>query len=290
MQIINDNLSEPLYQAILRWQKSYQRSGYLSTTSCLQPPRITHLEKRHDERIIVTASSLLDAFIGGACHAAIDGADDKAIHEEEYTTTIEGKLFSGRPDIIRHECDCLEVGDFKFTKTGSYTRTEGLGKNEWKWQANINAWLARISGLDVRKSWVELIFTDWKRMEAARDYSYPRRVVRLYPEMLPDEEVRQFVQQRVRLHLDTEALPDGDLPRCTSEEQWAIGDTWAVMKDGGARAIKGGVCDSEEEAKKLLRAQGGGHFIQHRIGKRIRCEDYCNAKDFCNQYVEEKCV
>lgn len=284
MQIVNDGLSEPLYQAILRWQAKYERSGYLSTTSCLKPPRMRVLETRYDAKVVVIASTLLDAFVGSAVHAAIEGAEQDAIHEEEFITEIGGIKFSGRPDVIRSDVS-LELGDFKTTKVSAYIFGGAKLKTEYSWQANINSWLARLHGYDVKQAWVEHIFLDWNRMEAKRDRTYPPHALRLYPTLLPDAEVRSFVEERVRLHLDADGRSDNDLPHCTIEEQWARADAWAVMKDGGARATK--VCDSELEAKRLLREKGSQYSIEFRPGFKTRCETYCNAKPFCNQYMDE---
>lgn len=284
MQIINDNLSEPLYRAIVRWHGQYERSGYLSTTSCLKPPRMRVLETRYDAKIIIAASTLLDPFVGSAVHAAIDGADGDAMHEEEFVTDICGIKFSGRPDVIRSDVQ-LELGDFKATRVSAYIFGGSKLKTEYEWQANINSWLARMHGYGIKQAWVEHIFLDWNRMEAKRDRLYPPHALRLYPTLLPDAEVRSFVEERVRLHLDADTRPDNDLPHCTIEEQWARADAWAVMKDGAARATR--VFEDQLEAKKMLRDKGAGYSIEFRPGFKTRCESFCNAKPFCNQYIEE---
>lgn len=284
MYLINDSLSEPLYRAICKWKDSYSRTGYLSTTSCIDSPRIRVLEKRYDDRIQVPATSFLSAFIGTAVHSAIDGADPEAIHEEELTTEVHGILFSGRPDII-HFTDQLELGDFKTTSVGAYIFSGPKGKASWERQANINSWLARKNGHNVTRAWVELIFTDWKKGDAKYDKLYPQSpVMRLYPDLLRDEEVQTYVEGRVALHLEADSKSDDELPFCTCEEMWAREDAWAVIKDGGTRAVKGGVHNSLESAKKHIRQTGGGHHIEERKGKRVRCEDYCTVQRFCNQY------
>ena len=60
---------------------------------------------------------------------------------------------------------------------------------------------------------------------------------------------------------------------------------WAVHKSGAKRATK--LCDSEEEAKAYIEAQGGKDKleIQFRPGERTRCEgNYCSVAEFCEQF------
>lgn len=280
MKIINEGLSPALHDAIVRYNAQYSRTGYLSTTSCLNPPRKNILEKRHGDNIVITSSSLIDSFIGGSCHAAVDGAHPEGIHEKEFVTEICGVLFSGRPDIIVGD----SIGDWKFTKVWSYIYSGGM-KDEWHWQGNINSWLARLGGFKVGWSWFELVFLDWSREEARRNGDYPQsRVLRVSPEPISDEEVRKFVTERVELHLAAEELPDDRLPRCTPKEQWARPDVFAVMREGQKRAVK--LYDLEIDAKKAAHGQPGLSVV-HRPGKRVRCETYCPASQVCNQYKEE---
>ena len=286
--IVNDGLSEPMYHAIVRWHGKYKRTGYLSTTSCINPPRARVLEARHDSQIIIMASSLMDPFIGSACHDAIDGAMLEAMHEEEFVTEVAGIKFSGRPDVIYHsDTGALESGDFKFTRVDSYIFNGGKIKEEHERQAQINAWLAGLNSFNIERAWVELVFVDWKRTEAQYDRLYPPRAVRLYPTLISAEEVSAYVTERVGLHLAADKLPDDELPKCSASEQWAKPDAWAVIKDGGSRAVNGGIKSTELEAKRLLREKGGGYEIQYRQGRKVRCEMFCNAKPFCNQYMEE---
>ena len=60
------------------------------------------------------------------------------------------------------------------------------------------------------------------------------------------------------------------------------------MKGNNKRAIK--VCDTEEEAEEYLKLDSS-YRIEYRKGINKKCEDYCNACEFCNyykEYVKEK--
>ena len=76
-------------------------------------------------------------------------------------------------------------------------------------------------------------------------------------------------------------LEDSELAPCTADERWATADKWAIMKTGRKTALK--VCESEEEANRLLPELGGTN-IEFRAGCSRRCEDYCNCNTFCPFY------
>lgn len=290
--IVNDGLSDALYQAIKRTQEGYTRTGYLSTTSCIDSPRERILCDRHDKEIVIRASTLIPSFIGTCVHGKIEEIDalgtmwaDKGIAiEKEFVIDIGGIKFSGRPDI--YDRDKAEVGDEKTTSLWTFTYNKD-GKPEHVKQININAYLIRRWGYPCTKGWVELIFLDWKLSQATRDSKYPNRVETVRIDSLwSDEFCKSFIEDRIRLHLAAEEMRDDNLPPCTEEEQWRKPHVWAVVKKGAARATR--LCETAEEAEDLARELGRGTIVEERPGERTRCEFHCDARPFCNQYLQEK--
>ena len=99
-----------------------------------------------------------------------------------------------------------------------------------------------------------------------------------------------FIEQRTQMMLDAEHLPDNELPFCTEHEMWAVPTRYAVMKNSLKRASR--VLDTPEEAEKYIvgaRAKdkkASVHRIEVRDGARKRCDKYCKAAPFCNQYQQ----
>ncbi len=100
-------------------------------------------------------------------------------------------------------------------------------------------------------------------------------------DLLGDEQTLKYIGERISLLETARDMEQNDMPKCTNEELWASGETWAIMMKGGKRAIK--VYKEEEKAKE--HEMKPGYEIIHRPGKVARCR-YCNARKFCNQYQE----
>jgi hypothetical protein len=288
--IVNDGLSPALFAAIKRVQGEYKRAGYLSTTSCIEPPRIRVLGQRHDQQIVIPASTLVPSFIGTCVHKEIDRYGkvleiDGEQTEKEFIIDISGIKFSCKADwYTTHN---KEVGDYKVTPVWSYTFNPN-GKPEHIQQININAYMARANGYSCDNGWIEMIFNDWKLSAARHDSKYPPRVQKISMfKLWDDKEAKAFIEDRISLHLKAEKDPDDTLLSCTSKEQWRKDHVWAVIKKGNKKAVRGGLCTTESEAKELVKKLGSGHRIDERHGERTRCEYYCNVQQWCNQYKEE---
>jgi len=285
--LVNDGQSAALFAALLRQHTGYKRTGYLSTTSCVEAPQIRCLQQRHDNEIIVPASTLIPSFVGTCVHTEIEkyekGIFDGVYQEQEFVIESCGTKFSGRPDMydVKEE----EVGDEKCTSVWTF-RYNRDGKKEHISQININAYLLRRAGFKCHKGWIELIFMDWKLSEARRDQSYPRRTERIFlTDLWSDEYTKDFIDTRVQAHLNADKLPDELLPPCTGDDQWRKPHAYAVFKKGNSRATK--VFESKSDAEELRSELGRIATIEERPGERTRCEDYCLAKPFCHQYKRE---
>lgn len=287
--LVNDGLSPALYAAVKRTREEYTRTGYLSTTSCIDSPRIRVLTQRHDNEIVIPASRLLPSLIGTAVHREIERMPttfeiDGIAQEKEFVIEIGGIKFSGRPDWYSLHDE--EVGDEKTTSVWTYTFNPE-GKSEHLRQVDINGYLIRRYGFPCKRAWIELIFLDWKRSSATRDQKYPKpsEIIRV-DALTPDAEVKRFIEERVALHLAADAMKDNELPPCTAEEQWKKPSGFAVHRVGLKKAVR--VFETEEEAQVLAKEIGRTASIEERTGERTRCEWYCDVQQFCNQYREER--
>jgi hypothetical protein len=287
--IVNDGLSPVLFDALKRGRDEYTRTGDISTTSCIDSPRIRVLKERHDHEIVVNASTLIPSFVGTAVHTALERYPktweiDGVAMEKEFVIEVLGVKFSGRPDYYSLHDE--EVGDFKNTSVYAYTSEPG-GKHAHLMQAHINGYLIRQYGYPCRKGWIEMIFSDWKMKQSFFTKGYPKRVEMIHvDELKGDDQILAYIQERVALHMNANDLRDDELQHCTTAEQWKKADEWKVFKKGAARALK--IHYSHESALAHAKSIRGAKIeVKHFPGEKTRCEFYCEVQQWCNQYREE---
>ena len=70
---------------------------------------------------------------------------------------------------------------------------------------------------------------------------------------------------------------------------WERPEKFAVMKSAThkrASRLLGSMEEAVTWAEDPLNGMGAKHVIEHRPGKRVRCEDWCEVAPFCSQYKE----
>jgi len=153
-------------------------------------------------------------------------------------------------------------------------------------QLNIYAYIAHKNGIEVSGLQIINFIKDWSRHEAERKPDYPPHDIFIQDIPLwPIEQTEAFVMERIAAHEEARA---GNLPDCTDEERWLRDDKFAVMKEKRVRAVR--VFDSQEEAETFIAAQKDAdkHTIDHRRGQPIRCEQFCDVADYCDQFATFK--
>lgn len=266
------NLPEPLVKATSWGMKP--RTG-LSVTDLIQPPKITQLTRRHWDEITVDASERIWVLLGQAIHYILSiYYADGAVQEETLSLEVDGVKITGRPDLwIARTLD-----DYKVTSAWSVV-FEPQGREDWHKQLNVYNWMNyKATGRESDLLRDILILRDWQNSKA-NDQDYPPIPVAVVEvPAWPHDKTEQYVKERIRLHLEAQGLPDGQLPSCSEDEMWAKPTTYAVMKEGRKSAVR--VFDTYEDAlifaDELM-------YIQERPGRRVRCDNYCDAKMWCNQ-------
>lgn len=269
-------LPQPIVDAVKN--DAYSKGGAsVSVTGLLRPPRVGALEILHQNEIEEDASDRIWSLMGQAMHSVLERAEKDGIAERRLSIMVEGWKVSGQMD--RYENGTLQ--DYKFVT--AYKFKDGGVPEEYEAQLNIYAELLRANGHPVDRLQIVGILRDWSKMEARREASYPQRgvIVRNVP-LWPAERAQKFVRERVILHQQARVT----LPLCTPEERWARAPKFALMKNGGKRAVK--LYDSQADAEahaatdpKLLR-------VDVRPGESVRCANYCSVAQFCTQYQSEK--
>jgi hypothetical protein len=279
----------------------YNSGADISVTTVIQPPRIVQLRKRHGHEIVEDASDRIFALLGQTCHKVLERSDDSgAFHEERIWTEVDGWKVSG-------QTDCYVTQDYAYSKQDKSLIDDSYvdipptirdykllkvmaGKFEhkdWEEQLNLNAYLWREHGFAVEKLEIVAIFRDWSKVLYERESDYPP-AVKVYPQKLwTHEKATEFLKYRVHLHQAAAKLPDNMLPFCTPDEQWKRQQKWAVMKPKRKTAVK--LFDSQEKAEGFISNQKGERtmYTEFRPSAPLRCQMYCDAAPFCNQYAME---
>lgn len=272
-----NNFPEALVKAVENDTYSKGDSDY-SVTELLKPPRQSALQIINKNLLSDDVEDRLWSLYGQIVHTILERAYEHDLAEKRFSVMIAGKKVSAQVDTLSHKDDYLS--DYKFTT--SYKFKVGSPPDpEWVAQLNMQAYILRKNGYTVKAARIVGLLRDWSKLEAQRTEDYPKKGVIIVPIPLwSDAQVEAFMTERIALH---EAARAGALPDCNQSERWAKPDQWAVMK--GERAIRFGVCLSEASAKEM-HAKNAGTRIEFRPGLSMRCEQYCNVKDYCTQYMK----
>lgn len=283
MRITNKyNLPDTIVNVLRR--PTYTKGGAnLSVTEIINSPRIVQLKRLHDGDLEQDASDMVWAIFGTAIHAVLEhGKDHNHIVEERLHAELDGWSISGAIDLQVVEDDGITVSDYKTTSAWAVMNE----KAEWEHQLNIYAWLVEtVKQKPVKGLKIVAIIRDWSRNDARDTYPVaPLQEINI--KLWPYEQRTQFIRDHLKKHAAALFAVETNeyLPECTPEQMWEKPMTWAVKKVGGVRAKN--VCYTEGEANEKLELAGKGHFIEVRPGERTRCANYCDVREFCNQWKD----
>jgi len=294
MKITNEhNLPAPIYAALS--QTRPPKAERLSATALIGSPLVRQLTLKHWDEIEEDATDRLWALLGQGVHSVLDkNTDADSFAEEKLVIPFNGI------DVVCMSDNWKDgvISDYKVTSVFSFLLGE---KIEWENQLNVYAWAWRRQGFITTKLVIHAILRDWSKGKTLSDPDYPKVPFISAPiKLWPAEQQEAYVAERVRLHLE----PAGE---CTSEEKWERPTTWAVMKEGRKSALR--VLDSKDNAivwafdngytKEIdfnlnpnqlgVSAQlNKGISIVERKGGCVKCEQYCNVRQFCKFYKGEK--
>jgi len=273
---------------------SYSRGkATISATGLLQPPRIRLLAQEHYEELTIDISDEIWKLLGQSVHTILERANEEnedTITEQRMYAIVKDWTISGQTDSIDIKNNILK--DYKITSAWSIVSALQDGKKDWEQQLNIYAYLYKQNtGKTIDQLNIIAIARDWNRNQYLRsggDYP-PSPITVLNIDLWSDEEQQAFIEERVSIHQEAEVqyLINDELPLCTDEERWRRKDTYRVEKKGRKTAVR--VLDTREEADEYI----GGHKdskllkVVEAKGECVRCANYCDVAEFCNQHNEE---
>ena len=277
------NLPETLFDAIENDGYDVDQSdlSIISTTTLINPPKIRILRSRHWDKVEEDVSENIWRLLGTSVHAILERVSSKnRLLEERITIEFDGKKVSGKTDIYVDE----KVEDYKVTSAWTIVYNPD-GKKDWENQLNVNAWLFRKQGFEVKELNIIAILRDWSKTKAKSDPNYPQLpVVVVNIPLWSMEQQEAYIKTRVMVHKMHETAADDEIPCCTPEERWSDPDKFAVYKNGNKTATK--VCGSKDEADEYIANADSKHAwrIEERKGGDRRCPDYCAVNKFCHYY------
>ena len=273
---------------VVEWLKhdeyDYDENAF-SATTLMQPPRSYALKKQNWDRLEIDVEDLIASRYGTAIHDSVEKVGLTGCKQEErLKKSVKNKVVTGKFDILK------EVGPKKWQlidvkSTSVWTFIYGSRDDDYRKQLSIYRWLAIQNKYDVSqtaKIW--MIFTDWSAAKAKLDPEYPQtRIVIKEVDLWGDNQTLSYIGERLDIMEQTVLMDQSEMPKCTDEELWTSGESWAIMKKGAKRATK--VHKTALEAKTHLDTLSEEYEAVHRPGKVARCR-YCAARKFCNQHTE----
>ena len=251
----------------------YTGGGDISATKLIDAPQRRVLQGKHRDDISIDVSERIWSLLGQGVHNVLERASEEskgvAIAEERLYATVDGWVVSGQFDRLHLASKTLQ--DYKVTTT-----YKSDGSDSWTQQLNVLRWLAIQNGYEVDTLEIVAIFRDWRKTEADRKPDYPRAAAAIIPvSVWPLDVTYKFIKDRVALHQQASA---GEFVPCTDEERWYAGSTWAIVKEGGKRALR--VLNQPPAPEDIPE----GAKVVERAGEYRRCMHYCDVSEFCAQW------
>lgn len=251
-----------------------------SVTELLKPPRARALEKKHAHELTEDVEDRIWSLLGQVVHGILERANMADLAEKRFFGSVGGFVISG-------QIDSLSITDGVLTDwkcTTAYKFKEGEAPPEdYVAQLNMQLEILRQNGLDAKALQIVGILRDFSPSKARDSYNYPKkRVKKMSIPIWPREKTIAFIEKRIALHI----LAEKHLSECSGEERWLKDEAWAVMKKGAKRSTKNHT--NELSAQEHVKALGPAFVVEYRPGFNGRCEDYCAAAPFCEQFQKLK--
>jgi hypothetical protein len=134
------------------------------------------------------------------------------------------------------------------------------------------------------RSFIALL-KDHSKTEASRDRQYPQNPVFVYEFSVTQAElfkIGTFIRNKANEYEKYLTVADDDIPPCSPQERWDRPSKFAVKKEGRQKAVK--LFDVKEEAEQRAEELGTGHFVEHRVGESVKCQNYCLCCGYCDYY------
>jgi hypothetical protein len=272
------NLPEGFVKAVSA--ERHNAAMCLSATTLLLGVKQIILTDRHWDELTDDVSDRIWAIWGQAVHSLLESEGDDDFTEQEMSYKTGGITVTGRID--NYDMKRGIISDYK---TASVNKIRFNDFSDWHMQGMIYAWLLARNNFPVRHCRFIAILKDHSRTEAMRDFQYPRLPVYVYDFPVTRTGLFKagvYIHNKVNEYTRYYKTPDDVIPPCSPKERWERPAKFAVKKEGRKTAVR--LFDNIKDAEKKASELGGGHFIEHRAGESVRCQNYCLCNKFCDFY------
>lgn len=310
----NTGLPQIYINAVTNSQFAMSAPESFGVTTLLRPPQAVQLGRLHWDEMEEDVVDRLFQLQGTMRHLLLERAAGPGDIVEEFFQLSISPPFPIPVAALLVKCviDHIDqaglLTDYKNTSVFNIKEALQYGPDsDWIKQVNMNRWIYEQSRKDfpdmfghmprITKMQIIAESRDWRRGEARNDtQNYPRQVETFNIPFMADSEIQKFIYDRVCLH--AAARFRNELPPCTDEERWMKPQVFAVMKQGGKRAIK--LHKSHDDADKhadelqvsagvFVKGDKSGqpketYFVVDRPKEYPRCQDYCSASPYCEQW------
>jgi hypothetical protein len=251
----------------------------IGATSLIDSPMKRRLFIQKYDDIVVDVDDYFNRLLGTGFHDLLERNSPKQAKAERKWEVQMGDLtLVGKADTVEGS----EISDYKLMSVWSYVFDKGAA---WEKQLNLYRWMAKkAENLDIDKLTIHAFYHDWSFFEAQRNPDYPRNRYAAYDVRIADlDKVEAYINKRLDLHRDPNY-------QCTDEDKWIKQQTFAVMKTGGNRSLKGSSQNpiTFAEAEEYIHKKGltkdyqsGKIQVVERKCEPKCCLQYCGVRSVC---------
>lgn len=290
--IVNPGKPSMFIEAMLADEKKDHLEGIdFSVTSLLKTPREFQLIQRNKDKLPERPlDNKLATFLGSAVHKAVEQSlqyNENYLVEfrMEFDEEVDGKTVK-----VAGTCDMYDkvnkrLIDHKTTTTFIYGSEL---KPEWIEQLNVYAYLLRRLGYPVEQLTINCVYKDWRPTAGKYKEDYPPLPVMEFNfDPWPEDTAEKFYKEKLREHVRCMGADVSVLALCDDTYMWSKPESYAVYRPGASKAIR--LLPTRGDAERYIRDKRlTGCQIEHRVGERTKCERYCLAAPFCDQYQKWK--
>lgn len=303
----NSNIALPLAVFLATDDYDYE-DNIISATTLLKPIRQIVLTQRlNKDEVAVDISNLVSSRMGTAIHTAIEKAwlnPSKALADLGYPPKLIERI-KVNPDTVNkgdipvymEKRSYKQVGKYKvsgkfdfvaegkvqdFKSTSVFTYLNQSNADKYALQGSIYRWLnPDIITQDTMT--IHYVFTDWNKMESARNKDYPaNRVLSQQYNLLSVEATDRYVKSvisNIDKYID---VPEAELPYCTDEDLWRKPTVWKYYKNPNKLERSTKNFESQSGALIQLVKDGSVGVVKEVKGQVVACR-YCSAFSLCTQ-------
>ena len=210
-------------------------------------------------------------FLGQALHSYFEKSP-YVFTEKRMFIDIDGERVSAKFDL--YDPRDKSIQDFKVVgKNSAYDNDKVTVKPEYEAQLNINAYIFRQHDLPVKALYINYVFKDFMYRDRMSKNGPKHHVESVKVDMWEDSKVRDYIIGRINYHKNWSG------EHCTFDERWAKQGKYALMKEGGKKAVKLYDIDQPMPTAKA------GQYYEFRPGSDGRCENYCDVNSLCSYYL-----